>query len=161
MGSGLLHPTQWPPGTGSWPLHFSRAQVSRQPCFSVTDQQTGPHQGLPVSPVLADYTSMCCVRFETLRCRNQDIAFLEALAFLSGVFTARSWVPSLVRLLLPPPHAGKRGPSTDTGWWRPPPFQAASETLSSASAFGSVADRGAHGTPRTGTITVGPPCRCK
>lgn len=41
------------------------------------------------------------------------------------------------------------------------PFQAALETLSSASAFGSVAGRGALGMPRTGTTTVGPPCRCK
>ncbi|XP_045671386.1 protein DENND6B isoform X4 [Ursus americanus] len=41
------------------------------------------------------------------------------------------------------------------------PTQAALETLSSASAFGSVAGRGALGMPRTGTTTVGPPCRCK
>ncbi|XP_036722800.1 protein DENND6B isoform X9 [Balaenoptera musculus] len=43
----------------------------------------------------------------------------------------------------------------------PPPPQAASGILSSASAFVSVEGRGAPGTRMTGTVTVGPPCLCR
>ncbi|XP_012289774.1 protein DENND6B isoform X3 [Aotus nancymaae] len=44
---------------------------------------------------------------------------------------------------------------------RAAPFQAALETLSSASACASVEGRGAPGMPATGTTTAGPPWRCR
>lgn len=57
--------------------------------------------------------------------------------------------------------ASLQGSSPDVAWRGCRPSQAASGTRSSASAFVSVADRGAPGLPTTGSMTAGPPCLCR